>query len=127
VAPIYEGDRSVCKVITSTRPRKAHPDVEARGTLFCGTDRLGDLFAGCAILTIARGDDDRADYWLEAVPDRLTGRIAALDLRRFGSGETYRISIDGDNFHCDCPDSVYRGRRCKHLAAVSDALTKAQE
>jgi hypothetical protein len=49
-------------VARPARRPKSYPDVEARGTLTTGADRLADLFAGVAVLEIARGDDDLAWY-----------------------------------------------------------------
>jgi hypothetical protein len=113
-------------VTTLVRPvktncsRKVYPDIEARGQLSCGTDRIGDLFRGVAVLEISRGDDDLSWYWAQAIHDG--GRVVGVELTKFGTGEKYRVTCDGDAFTCDCPDSVYRGRRCKHVAALHSAL-----
>lgn len=43
-------------------------------------------------------------------------------LRRQGAEMTYQLCQDRDNLVvCDCPDSVYRGRQCKHATAIVDA------
>jgi hypothetical protein len=106
-------------------PRKPLTDGETRGCLTTGTDRWGDLFAGVAILTVSKGDETDTDtmlYCARGVAD--AGRIVAIDLTKFGGGKTYRVSIDPETgaWECDCPDSMCRGRRCKHVAALLDAL-----
>jgi hypothetical protein len=37
-------------------------------------------------------------------------------------GTTYRLSFGRGGEHCDCPQSVYRRCRCKHVATVRAAL-----
>jgi hypothetical protein len=105
-----------------TRRPKSYPDVETRGTLTTGADRLADLFAGAAVLEIARGDDDVTWYWCRALHDR--GHIYGLELTKFATGETYQLVMDpeGGAWSCSCPDHVFRGRECKHLRGAHSAL-----
>jgi hypothetical protein len=98
--------------------------VEARGRLDTGEDRWADLLSGVAILAITKGDGTDSDttlYWARAVGD--AGRLVDIDLTRFNTGEKYRVAIDPRGaWECDCPDAVYRNRRCKHVSALTDAL-----
>jgi hypothetical protein len=105
--------------------RKQYPDVQARGTLSCGADRIGDLFRGIAVLEISRGDDDLAWYWAQALHSG--GKVYGVELTRFGTGEKYRVTLDGDAFTCDCPDAVYRQRSCKHVRALHSSLCRNGE
>jgi hypothetical protein len=105
--------------------RKQLPDVEATGTLCCGTDRIHDLLNEAAVLTI-HSPTGAGLYWLGCDTDG-EGRIVALRLRKFGSGELYKIAIDGDRFECSCADCTFRQRRCKHIAGVAHALTHPEE
>jgi hypothetical protein len=46
-------------------------------------------------------------------------------LRRHGAEYEYQICQTRDNdLTCDCADSVYRQRECKHVAAVRDAYAQ---
>jgi hypothetical protein len=105
--------------VSPTQP-KTFPDVEATGQLACGSDRIHDLIHGHAVLTVTKGQQATL-YWVQAVTDG--GKIVALDLTKFGGGEKYRVALEDDAFVCDCPDATYRCRRCKHVAALHDALT----
>jgi hypothetical protein len=45
-----------------------------------------------------------------------------VQLKRQNCEHVYQICADRDHeLRCDCPDSVYRDRECKHCAAVRDA------
>jgi hypothetical protein len=93
----------------------------ATGRLVTGIGTaLHDLVHGAAILEItdARGE---VPYWCTAVLS--AGHVVAVRLQKFGTGEKYQITFDGESWECDCPDSTYRGRDCKHLVALHDALT----
>jgi uncharacterized Zn finger protein len=35
-------------------------------------------------------------------------------------GIYYRITSDGDNWECTCPDHQIRGRECKHIKHAKD-------
>jgi hypothetical protein len=102
-------------------PRRPLPPVQATGELTTGIDTgLADLFAEAAVLTI-HSPTGQGLYWLGAITD--AGKIVGLQLRKFGTGELYRITFGGARWECDCPDCTYRQRDCKHLIAVRDALT----
>jgi hypothetical protein len=52
-------------------------------------------------------------------------RCFCVRLKRHGADMDYQVCQDRDNeLRCDCPDSVYRGRECKHVAAVRDAYAE---
>jgi len=107
---------------TATRPftqRKQYPDVEASGRLFCGTDRIEDIVRGRAVVDI-HGGGRVTSFWLEAVLD--AGKIVALRLRKFGTGEVHQVTLEGGTFVCDCPDSTFRNRSCRHVAGLHSAL-----
>jgi hypothetical protein len=86
---------------------------------------LADLIAGVAVLDIS-GPTGNTSYWARALTDG-DGRIYGVELLRFGTGQTYQVTFDPDAsaWQCDCPDSTFRGRSCKHVAALHDALTAA--
>jgi hypothetical protein len=111
-------------VPASPPAHKTYPPVEAAGRLFCGTDRVHDLVHGHAVLTLTKGDVASL-FWCRAVLD--AGKIVALDLIGFGDGRTYRLVVEGDRLVCDCADSTYRGRTCKHASGLADALVSPQE
>jgi hypothetical protein len=105
------------------RPVTCFPDVLACGTLTTGTDRLHDLFTGAAVLAVTTGDDTDSTttlYWCQAIHD--DGRVLGFELTKFGAGHKYSVVLDGDTFTCDCPDSTFRNRSCKHVAALHSAL-----
>jgi hypothetical protein len=52
--------------------------------------------------------------------DRITGyRLQKLD------GTVYDIDASQLDWRCDCPDSTYRERECKHVKALRAALAVA--
>jgi hypothetical protein len=112
-------------VPSHARPQQPerHPDVtEVTGTLVTGEKTgLADIFNEAAVLTIC-GPTGQKLYWLGAIVD--AGRIVGLTLRKFKTGEVYRVTFDGLTWECDCPDATYRERHCKHVVAVTDALTR---
>jgi hypothetical protein len=108
------------------RGRKPLRAVQATGRLITGIGTgLADLFNDCAILEITDARGEETPYWCGAVADA-DGRVVAVRLQKFGTGERYQISHDGESWECDCPDSTYRGRDCKHLVALHDALTNRE-
>jgi hypothetical protein len=115
---------SPTRTVRKPREYQQLPDVQATGTLTTGTDRLADLFAGAAVLAVTKGDDSDRDvtlYWAQAILD--AGKVVCIDLTKFGTGEKYRVGIDGDRWECDCPDCCYRTRICKHIGGLRDALS----
>jgi hypothetical protein len=101
--------------------RKSSPAVTGRLVTGCG---LADLFNEAAVLTI-HGPAGESLYWCGVITDR--GKIVGLTLRKFATGQLYRIACDGLTWECDCPDCCYRQRDCKHLLALRDALTRRGE
>jgi hypothetical protein len=94
----------------------------ASGRLVTGIGTgLADLFAGAAVLDVTDAKGAVTSYWLEAVVSDC--RIVAVRLRKFLTSQQYQVSFDGEKWECGCPDSTYRGRDCKHLVALHDALT----
>jgi hypothetical protein len=86
---------------------------------------IGDLIAGHAVLSIARGDHTDLDvrlYWVKAHLDP-DGRVTGFELSKFGTGQRYDLPADLSS--CDCPDRVYREERpggCRHMQALRQAL-----
>jgi hypothetical protein len=88
---------------------------------------LQDLFNEAAVLSLYRGDAEQL-YWCGVIQDG--GRVVSLTLRKFGTGELYRVVLNPDSgaWECECGAFVY-GRRgtCKHIEALHAALTAATE
>jgi hypothetical protein len=94
----------------------------ARGRLITGIGTgLADLFAGAAVLDVIDARGAVTSYWCEAVVSDC--RVVAVRLTKFLTGQQYQVTFDGESWECDCPGSTYRGRDCKHLVALHDALT----
>ena len=59
------------------------------------------------------------------IPDSDVEQLGPLTVEvesQSGNG-TYRVDFtDPDNPSCECPDHVYRGTTCKHLAKAADTL-----
>jgi hypothetical protein len=85
---------------------------------FSGGYSAADLLQGVAVLEVLRPEDS-SFYWAAVVAD--AGRVIGWQLRKFGTGELYFVNADCTE--CDCPDAVYRGRACKHMAALRQALS----
>jgi hypothetical protein len=100
------------------RQRKPLPPVPVTGS-FCGGATTADLLQGVAVLQIDRPEDNNDWYWCGYVCDDY--RVVAVQLRKFGTGQTYTLPADLSS--CDCPDHVYRGRPCKHMSALKQALS----
>jgi hypothetical protein len=83
---------------------------------------LADLFNDCAILEITDAAGELTPYWCGAIAEA-DGRIVGVRLQKFGTGEKYHVTFDGQSWECDCPDCTYRNRDCKHLVALHHALT----
>jgi hypothetical protein len=107
-----------------TAAAAAAPAVTGRIVTGCG---LADLFHEAVVLTIHKPDGTEQLYWLGCATD--AGRIVGLTLRKFRTGQLYHVVYDPEDgcFVCDCPDSTYRERACKHLVALHDALTHPAE
>src|SRR5438105_28160 len=107
----------------ASSPRQPLPPVEATGQLTTGINTgLADILNDAAVLTIV-SPTGAGLYWLGAILDQ--GRVVGLTLRKFQSGELYRVTFDGQSWECDCPDCCYRQRDCKHLIALHQVLTAA--
>jgi hypothetical protein len=110
------------KTLTATRnarqQRAPLPPVPVTGS-FSGGATTADLLAGVAVLEIARPEDTEDFYWAAYVVD--DSRIVGVRLRRFHTGKTYFLPAGLSG--CDCPDHVERGRACKHMTALKQALS----
>ena len=62
----------------------------------------------CYTITILKNRDRTAGY-----------RLEKLD------GTVYDIDATGEQWKCDCPDSTYRERACKHVKALQAAFAVA--
>jgi hypothetical protein len=103
------------------RQRKPLPPVAVTGSFGEGTTRA-ELFQGVAVLEVLRPEDSDY-YWCSYVVD--AGHIIGIQLRKFGVGTVYFLPADLSD--CDCPDSTFWQRRCKHAAALEQALLKVVE
>jgi hypothetical protein len=99
------------------------PPVNVTGRIITGRGRtLADLFTGIAILEITAGEK-MDSYWVSLHLDPSDGAILGVRLQKFGDGATY--DLPHDLSACECPDHQYRGRPCKHMEALRQALTTA--
>ncbi len=116
------GSLVATKSVRKPRPYRQLPDVAATGTLVTG-EGLADLFRESAVLTI-HAPTGESLYWMGC--QTADGRIVALTLRKFGTGELYQITYEHGTFTCSCPDSTMRRRQCKHISGVHSALCRPQ-
>jgi hypothetical protein len=100
------------------RQRKPLPPVPVTGSFGEGTTQA-ELIAGTAVLEIARPEDTNDFYWVAYVIDG--GRVVGVNLRKFGTGQTYFLPATLDD--CDCADATFRQRPCKHAIALRQALS----
>jgi hypothetical protein len=96
---------------------KPWPPVPVDG-YFLAKPTTDELLAGTAVLQIDRPEDTNDWYWCQYVCDAYT--VVGYELRKFGTGSVYFLPADCSD--CDCPDRVYRGRACKHMTAMRQAL-----
>lgn len=58
---------------------------------------------------------------------RKTEKDAGTDRRTHGEPYTVAIGRDGRATGCTCPDRLYRGRVCKHMAATEKLVCRVRE